>query len=201
MLLANRLIWLAIAVGIAVGVLALTYLRFRLARPGGGWGEGAAALPSTALRAAAPCAYPTWRRTPRWGRTSSSWPPGTTSSTSTGCAGWGHHPRASGRDLFAQGRTSILFANMFMIGDLRLPAVPREVNLEDFELPDPTSHQVLVRLTRTLVSAGTEISSLLGRSASSGRWPVRPGYSSVGVVAAVGSAVTDLVGHSANGWR
>ncbi|MDQ3699461.1 MAG: alcohol dehydrogenase, partial [Chloroflexota bacterium] len=54
---------------------------------------------------------------------------------------------------------------------------PQEVALEDFQLPDPAPHQVLVRLTRTLVSAGTEISSLLGRSASPGRWPVRPGYS------------------------
>jgi 2-desacetyl-2-hydroxyethyl bacteriochlorophyllide A dehydrogenase len=69
---------------------------------------------------------------------------------------------------------------------------PREVILEDFELPDPGPHQARLRLTRTLISAGTEISSLLGRSAAPGRWPVRPGYSSVGVVEAVGPAVTEL---------
>jgi 2-desacetyl-2-hydroxyethyl bacteriochlorophyllide A dehydrogenase len=71
-------------------------------------------------------------------------------------------------------------------------AGPREVALETFEVPDPGPHQALVRHTRTLVSAGTEVSSLLGRSAAPGRWPVRPGYSAVGVVAAVGEAVEGL---------
>src|SRR5215218_1661892 len=69
---------------------------------------------------------------------------------------------------------------------------PQEVALEEVELPDPGPHQARLRLTRTLISAGTEISSLLGRSASPDRWPVRPGYSSVGVVEAVGPAVTGL---------
>ncbi|HEX2517367.1 MAG TPA: zinc-binding alcohol dehydrogenase [Chloroflexota bacterium] len=74
---------------------------------------------------------------------------------------------------------------------------PREVALEDFVLPDPGPQQALLRLTRTLVSAGTEVSSLLGPtapgpSASPGRWPVRPGYSSVGVVEAVGQGVRGL---------
>jgi 2-desacetyl-2-hydroxyethyl bacteriochlorophyllide A dehydrogenase len=66
------------------------------------------------------------------------------------------------------------------------------VALETFEVPDPGPHQALIRLTRTLVSAGTEVSSLVGRSADPGRWPLRPGYSSVGVVAAAGPAVTEL---------
>ena len=35
----------------------------------------------------------------------------------------GPPPEGVGRDLFLQGRVSILFANLFMIGDLRLPAV------------------------------------------------------------------------------
>ena len=79
---------------------------------------------------------------------------------------------------------------------------PREVALEDFVLPDPGPQQALLRLTRTLVSAGTEVSSLLGPtapgptalepSASPNRWPVRPGYSSVGVVEAVGQGVSGL---------
>ena len=42
---------------------------------------------------------------------------------------------------------------------------PREVLLEDFVLPDPGPQQALLRLTRTLVSAGTEVSSLLGPTA------------------------------------
>jgi 2-desacetyl-2-hydroxyethyl bacteriochlorophyllide A dehydrogenase len=67
-----------------------------------------------------------------------------------------------------------------------------EVALETFEVPDPGRHQVLLRTTRTLISAGTEVSSLLGRGATPGRFPVRPGYSSVGVVAAVGEGVRGL---------
>jgi 2-desacetyl-2-hydroxyethyl bacteriochlorophyllide A dehydrogenase len=72
---------------------------------------------------------------------------------------------------------------------------PGEVALERFELPDPGPQQVLVRTTRTLVSAGTEVKALLNvRESASGagqatRYPVRPGYSSVGVVEAVGDSV------------
>jgi 2-desacetyl-2-hydroxyethyl bacteriochlorophyllide A dehydrogenase len=69
---------------------------------------------------------------------------------------------------------------------------PGAVAIESFDVPDPEPQQVLLRLTRTLVSAGTEISSLLGRSANPGRWPVRPGYSSVGVVVAAGEGVRDV---------
>lgn len=68
---------------------------------------------------------------------------------------------------------------------------PREVALETFEVADPGPHQALVRLTRTLVSAGTEISALLGQGRSA-RWPMRPGYSNVGVVERVGLAVEDV---------
>ncbi|MBI3972158.1 MAG: alcohol dehydrogenase catalytic domain-containing protein [Chloroflexi bacterium] len=68
---------------------------------------------------------------------------------------------------------------------------PKQVELETFELSDPGPQQVLVRTTRTLVSAGTEVKSLVNMRGEA-RYPTRPGYSSVGVVEAVGSAVTDV---------
>jgi 2-desacetyl-2-hydroxyethyl bacteriochlorophyllide A dehydrogenase len=71
---------------------------------------------------------------------------------------------------------------------------PGQVELETFEVQDPGPQQVLVRTTRTLVSAGTEVKALLNLrgAGDTGRYPVRPGYSSVGVVEAVGSAVQDV---------
>jgi L-iditol 2-dehydrogenase len=66
---------------------------------------------------------------------------------------------------------------------------PGEVEIEAFELPDPGSHQLLVRTTRTAVSAGTELTGLLGAGPRS-RFPAYPGYSHVGVVERVGDQVT-----------
>ncbi len=77
-------------------------------------------------------------------------------------------------------------------------AAPGEVAIESFEVPDPGPQQVLVRTTRTLVSAGTEVKALLNLRESAGgvvpppRYPVRPGYSSVGVVQAVGAGVESV---------
>jgi 2-desacetyl-2-hydroxyethyl bacteriochlorophyllide A dehydrogenase len=74
---------------------------------------------------------------------------------------------------------------------------PREVALQEVELPEPGPYQVLVRTRRTLVSAGTEVKLLLGipELGRTPRYPVRPGYSNVGIVEQVGSAastVTDV---------
>jgi 2-desacetyl-2-hydroxyethyl bacteriochlorophyllide A dehydrogenase len=71
---------------------------------------------------------------------------------------------------------------------------PNEVALETFELPDPGPQEVLVRTTRTLVSAGTEVKALLNLREGSAptRYPVRPGYSSVGVVEATGGSVEEV---------
>src|SRR5438093_1254884 len=68
---------------------------------------------------------------------------------------------------------------------------PGEVVVERFELPDPGSHQVLVRTERTAISAGTELTTLLGAGPRS-RFPAYPGYSSVGVVEKVGEGVDGL---------
>ncbi len=71
---------------------------------------------------------------------------------------------------------------------------PREVALETIEVPDPGPQQVLVRHTISMASAGTEISVLLNQARAERRqnWPARPGYSAVGIVEAVGSAVEDV---------
>jgi NADPH:quinone reductase-like Zn-dependent oxidoreductase len=71
---------------------------------------------------------------------------------------------------------------------------PGQVDLERFTLPDPGPQQVLMRTTRTLVSAGTEVKALLNlrEGEAQTRYPVRPGYSSVGIVVAAGEAVTEV---------
>lgn len=67
---------------------------------------------------------------------------------------------------------------------------PNQVALETFELAEPGPDQALVKLHRSLVSAGTEVSGLLGQGR--GGWPRRPGYSAVGTVLAVGEGVTGV---------
>ncbi len=71
---------------------------------------------------------------------------------------------------------------------------PRRAELQPFAVPEPGPHQVLVRTTRTLVSAGTELKAYLGaewggRNVS---YPRGTGYSHAGVVEAVGPAVNGI---------
>lgn len=71
---------------------------------------------------------------------------------------------------------------------------PRRVALESFEVPQPGPRQVLVRATRTLVSAGTELKAYVGEDVvrRSPPYPVYPGYSHVGVVEQIGAAVGEV---------
>jgi 2-desacetyl-2-hydroxyethyl bacteriochlorophyllide A dehydrogenase len=71
---------------------------------------------------------------------------------------------------------------------------PRAARLEPFEVPAPGRNQVVVRTTRTLVSAGTELKAYLGleRGATTRPYPIHPGYSHVGVIEAIGSGVTGV---------
>ncbi|HEV2125416.1 MAG TPA: zinc-binding alcohol dehydrogenase, partial [Chloroflexota bacterium] len=70
---------------------------------------------------------------------------------------------------------------------------PRQARLEPFDVPQPARGQVLVRTTRTLVSAGTELKAYLGvEHAASRPYPRTTGYSHVGVVEEVGEGVTDV---------
>src|SRR5215831_2239177 len=68
---------------------------------------------------------------------------------------------------------------------------PGEIVVEHFELPDPGPRQLPVRTERTAVSAGTELTGLLGANARS-RFPAYPGYSNVGVVERAGDGVDGL---------
>ncbi len=73
------------------------------------------------------------------------------------------------------------------------------VRWETFELPDqPTGSQVLIKVDRTIVSAGTELANYIGLDPDTripGRWcayPWRPGYGGIGHIVAVGPDVTHL---------
>src|SRR5687768_4142770 len=68
------------------------------------------------------------------------------------------------------------------------------VALESYEVPAPERWQVLVRATRTLVSAGTEMKAYVGDDVvrRSPAYPVYPGYSHVGVVERVGADVEGI---------
>ncbi|MGQ9554020.1 MAG: zinc-dependent alcohol dehydrogenase [Anaerolineae bacterium] len=63
---------------------------------------------------------------------------------------------------------------------------PGVAEIEEFPVPEPGQHQVLVRTERSLFSAGTELTMLLGQLSTHRGYPCYPGYSNVGVVQAVG---------------
>ena len=67
-----------------------------------------------------------------------------------------------------------------------------EVAIEAFEIPVPGPQQILVRTTRTAVSAGTELTTLLGVSSRFQGFPAYPGYSHTGIVEVIGEGVTDF---------
>lgn len=66
---------------------------------------------------------------------------------------------------------------------------PGSAEMESFEIPSPGRYQVLVRTLSSVVSAGTELTSLLGQLSVHQGYPLYPGYSNVGVVEAVGDGV------------
>jgi 2-desacetyl-2-hydroxyethyl bacteriochlorophyllide A dehydrogenase len=63
-----------------------------------------------------------------------------------------------------------------------------EVAVESFELPEPGPYGLLLRTERTAISAGTELTTLLGDNPRT-RYPAYPGYSHVGVVERVGERI------------
>jgi 2-desacetyl-2-hydroxyethyl bacteriochlorophyllide A dehydrogenase len=84
-------------------------------------------------------------------------------------------------------------------------APDRSVEVEEFEVPEPGPGQILVTVTRSHVSAGTELRSFF---AGGGDDRVPLGYEAVGRVAAVGPDVADYAegdrvltyGHHASHW-
>ncbi len=72
---------------------------------------------------------------------------------------------------------------------------PRQVAVEDRDVPKPEAGQLLVRTHCTLVSTGTELSLLEGDMPAGELWtslrdyPCEPGYSNVGTVEDVGEGI------------
>ena len=78
---------------------------------------------------------------------------------------------------------------------------PNDVEFKEVDCPDPTREQVVIRLTHSWISNGTEGSFLRGeridgdtayRPGDSWPFPIVAGYQRIGVVDWIGDAVTDL---------
>ena len=63
-----------------------------------------------------------------------------------------------------------------------------ETDLEEYEVRGPSDHEILVETQYSLISAGTEMTSLVS-ALRSRDYPVYPGYSNVGIVREAGKAV------------
>lgn len=66
---------------------------------------------------------------------------------------------------------------------------PETVVVEEMMVDAPAEYEILVQTDRSLISAGTELSNLLGQLSAFSGYPVYPGYSNVGQVIAVGEKV------------
>lgn len=64
-----------------------------------------------------------------------------------------------------------------------------QVTVAEFPIVAPGDHEILVQTEASLVSAGTELTNLLGELSAFQGYPVYPGYSNVGVVTQVGARV------------
>lgn len=69
---------------------------------------------------------------------------------------------------------------------------PETVELRPFSVKDPGPAEAQVKITHTLISAGTEKAHLFGGKNTGHRFPVNAGYSSVGYVTATGSKVKSV---------
>lgn len=88
---------------------------------------------------------------------------------------------------------------------------PKVAELRSFELRKPKDNEVMVKVKYTLISAGTEKAYLSGANNTAQKFPTVPGYSSVGTVVEIGSAVTkfrpgdrvfvEYAGHASYNWK
>lgn len=75
---------------------------------------------------------------------------------------------------------------------------PKEIALKEVELPEPSGNQVLVKTLTTLISTGTELTTLTGEFPPRSYWaevskyPFTPGYSNVGTVIKRGGDVEEV---------
>lgn len=65
------------------------------------------------------------------------------------------------------------------------------VKLEEFNIQNPNKSEVSVRISKTLISAGTEKAQLKGGINTLDRFPQYPGYSGVGTICDVGYDIRD----------
>jgi 2-desacetyl-2-hydroxyethyl bacteriochlorophyllide A dehydrogenase len=77
----------------------------------------------------------------------------------------------------------------FVSGQQVAFTAPETVVMEEMAVEAPGDYEILVRTERSLISAGTELSNLLGQLSVFRGYPVYPGYSNVGIVVAVGDRV------------
>jgi NADPH:quinone reductase-like Zn-dependent oxidoreductase len=69
---------------------------------------------------------------------------------------------------------------------------PRKAELETFEVSSPGADQIVVRTHFSVLSRGTERDYLTAAPNTARQFPLVPGYSSAGLVTAVGDGVTSL---------
>jgi 2-desacetyl-2-hydroxyethyl bacteriochlorophyllide A dehydrogenase len=67
-----------------------------------------------------------------------------------------------------------------------------EVDIEEFEVPQPQSHQVLIETVSSLISPGTETAWLNALPNTPMTFPQYPGYSNAGKILAIGKDVTKV---------
>lgn len=69
---------------------------------------------------------------------------------------------------------------------------PCEADIEEYNVRALRSGEVLVKVSYTLISAGTEKAYFSGSPNTANKFPTVPGYSSVGIVESVGQGVTEF---------
>ncbi len=77
-------------------------------------------------------------------------------------------------------------------GQRAVVTAPGEVDLQAFDLPQPSAGQALLKARRTLISPGTERAFFLDLPNTNVPYPLYPGYSFVGDVIASGEGVDSL---------
>jgi 2-desacetyl-2-hydroxyethyl bacteriochlorophyllide A dehydrogenase len=84
---------------------------------------------------------------------------------------------------------------------------PKQVEIEEVDIPSPSPDEVLVKTLVTLISTGTELTMFSGQFPEGSVWerfskyPTVPGYSNCGIVKEVGENVKDLkVGDRVLSW-
>ena len=105
--------------------------------------------------------------------------------------------RTAADPLFARSGLSCLdvkqyTSDMSIVCQSVIVAAPGIVRLESAELPPLAADEVLIRTTKTLISPGTERALLLNLPGLAVEYPKATGYSHVGEVIEVGSAVDGL---------